>query len=127
MELIGILSDKLPSDYCPISVGSSSPIWDIILLEMVPGKWQKCMGIEVKSTSRGVFYLSSQKEQSDFYKDRFDEFGMVTCYALRVVKGKRITEEERWRFFWLYDVDTKIVWADGMTLGEFIRYIITKS
>ena len=126
MELIRILSKVLPTDYYPISVGSSSPIWDVILLKMIPGVWQKCIGIEVKSTSKGVFYLSHQKDQSDFYNNQFDAFGMVTCYAMRLVKktGKKIVEEECWRFFWLYDIDKKIVWEDGMKLDEFIEEII---
>lgn len=94
---------------------------------MIPGEWQKCMGIEVKSTSNGIFYLSKQKEQSDFYNDQFDAFGMVTCYAMRLVKqrpGVKIIEEEWWRFFWLYDIDKKIVWKDGMMLDEFIEEIV---
>lgn len=129
MGLIRILSDKLPSDYYPISVGSSSPIWDVILLKIVPGKWQECMGIEVKSTTGGVFYFSNQKEQSEFYKEKLNEYGMVTCYAMRLVKrhhGVKIIEEELWRFFWLDDTDIKIVWEDGMTLGEFIGYITVR-
>ena len=127
MELIKMLSEKLPSDYHLISVGSSSTIWDVILLEMIPGKWQKCMGIEVKSTIDGIFYFSYQKEQSEFYKEKLNEYGMVTCYAMRLVKqrpGVKIIKEEHWRFFWLNDTDVKIVWSDGMTLGEFIEEII---
>ena len=127
MELIGILSNKLPIDYYPISVGSSSTIWDVILLEMIPGEWQKCIGIEVKSTTSGVFYLSKQKEQSEFYKEKLNEYGMVTCYAMRLVKqrpGVKIIKEELWRFFWLDDTDVKMVWVDGMTLDEFIEEII---
>lgn len=124
MELIGILSDKLPGDYHPISVGSSSPIWDVILVEMVPGKWQGCMGIEVKSTINGIFYFSHQKEQSGFYREKLAEYGMVTCYAMRLVKkGVKIIKEELWRFFWMNDTDKKIVWEDGMTLDEFIEEI----
>lgn len=130
MELIKILSEKLPSDYYPISVGSSSTIWDVILLEMIPGKWQKCMGIEVKSTTDGKFYFSYQKEQSEFYKKKLNEYGMVTCYAMRLIKqrpGVKIIKEEQWRFFWLNDADVKIVWADGMTIGEFCSGLIQRS
>ena len=125
MELIGILLDKLPSDYYPISVGSSSPIWDVILVEMIPEEWQKCIGIEVKSTTSGKFYFSHQKEQSGFYREKLVEYGMVTCYAMRLVKkGVKIIKEELWRFFWMNDTDKKIVWEDGMTLDEFIEEII---
>lgn len=127
MGLIRILLDKLPSDCYPISVGSSSPIWDVILLRMIPGEWQECMGIEVKSTTGGVFYFSNQKEQSGFYREKLTEYGMVTCYAMRLVKrhhGVKIIEEELWRFFWMNDTDKKIVWKDGMTLDEFIEEII---
>ncbi len=127
MKLIGILSDELPTDYYPISVGSSSPIWDVILLKMIPGIWQKCVGIEVKSTSKGVFYLSHQKEQSDFYNNQFNAFGMMTCYAMRLVKqrpGVKIIEKDCWRFFWLYEIDKKIIWEDGMMLDDFIEEIL---
>lgn len=127
MGLIRILSKILPTDYYLISVGSSSTIWDVILLEMIPGKWQKCIGIEVKSLAGGVFYFSNQKEQSEFYKEKLIDHGMVTCYAMRLVKsGIKIVEEERWRFFWLNNTDVKIVWADGMTLDEFIDCITTR-
>ena len=94
---------------------------------MIPGEWQKCIGIEVKSTTSGVFYLSKQKEQSEFYKEKLNEYGMVTCYAMRLVKqrpGVKIIKEELWRFFWLDDTDVKMVWVDGMTLDEFIEEII---
>ena len=127
MKLIEILSKELPSDYYPISIGSSSPIWDVILLKLIPGIWQKCIGIEVKSTSNGIFYLSKQKEQSDFYNDQFQAFGSVTCYAMRLVKqrpGVKIIEKDCWRFFWIYDIDKKIVWKDGMDLDEFIEDIM---
>ena len=126
MGLIKVLSNELPTDFYPLSVGSSSPIWDVILIKMIPGIWQKCIGIEVKSTSKGVFYLSKQKEQSDFYNNQLDAFGMVTCYAMRMVKktGKKIVEEECWRFFWLHEIDKKIVWEDGMELNEFIIQIM---
>ena len=127
MELIKILSEKLPSDYYPISVGSSSPIWDVILLKMIPGRWQKCVGIEVKSTSDGIFYFSNQKEQSEFYREKLSEHGMITCYAMRLVKqrpGIKIIKKEQWRFFWMNDSDKKIVWEDGATLDEFIEGIV---
>ena len=126
MELIKILSEKLPSDYYPISVGSSSPIWDVILLKMIPGLWQGCMGIEVKSVNSGVYYFSNQKEQSDFYREKLDEYGMITCYAMRLVKqrpGVKIIKEEWWRFFWLNDANKKIIWEDGMTIGEFCKWV----
>ena len=130
MELIGILSKKLPSDYYPISVGSSSPIWDVILLRMVPGLWQGCVGIEVKSVASGVYYLSKQKEQSDFYKEKLDEYGMITCYAMRLVKqrpGVKIIKEEQWRFFMRIGTDKKIVWKNGITIGEFCSGLIQET
>ena len=130
MELIKILSNKLPSDYYPISVGSSSPIWDVILLEMIPGKWQMCMGIEVKSTIDGKFYFSDQREQSGFYREKLAEYGMITCYAMRLVKqrpGVKIIKEKQWRFFWLNDTDKKIVWEDGITIGEFCSGLILET
>jgi hypothetical protein len=82
--------------------------------------------IEVKTSIKPFIYFKAtnrQKRQRAYYKKLWVQKKIVTWYAYRIMVGRHKRITDKWRFFHIDDVGTKMIWNEGMSYKEFVKVI----
>lgn len=125
-ELANLLKVSMGS--CHVTTSGNNQGWDVTMFRHnTQAAWNKVVLIEVKTSVKPLIYLagggSRVRKQRAHYRKLWVKKRIVTWYAYRIMVGRHKKIQDKWTFFHINDVGSKIVWDEGIPYDEFLRVI----
>ncbi len=124
-ELANLLQQSKPS--CHVTTSGNNQGWDITLFKHnSKSGWNKVVLIEVKTSIKPLIYFKAtgrQRKQKAHYKKLWTTKRIVTWYAYRIMVGRHKKIIDKWRFFHIDDMGSKMVWDEGISYKKFVEAI----